>query len=390
MIPAAWRSAFKRVDWLDAALIGAGLALTLIVRAGLLSHETRDYVMNTGVWYALIKERGFSAFAENFADYPPLYLYLQYLMTVAAPTLDANVAIKLISMPFDFLCAWWVFKLARLKYPGGGWPLVLFFAVLFAPTVVLNSAMWGQADAIYTAGVLACIYFAITRRPAAAFIALGLAFSIKVQAVFLAPWLAVLWLRRSIRLRYALLVPIVFVLSVVPAWLAGRPLLDLLTLYVGQANRFLELTMNLPNLYAWLPNRFFGLIDPVGVWWAAAICFLYVLVFSRRRAPLPPAVLIQLAVLSLLIVPYTLPRMHERYFFPAEVLSLAYVAFFPDWFAVPVVIFLSSLFPYIAYLFGATIMPPAVLAVAMLGVIAALTWQAVRDVARADAARSAA
>jgi Gpi18-like mannosyltransferase len=95
-----------------------------------------------------------------------------------------------------------------------------------------------------------------------------------------------------------------------------------------------------------------------------------------------------LALLSLLLVPYTLPRMHDRYFFPADVLSLAYVAYFPAFFAIPVIVNLSSLFPYITYLFGQEVVPLSLLAIVVSGVIARLAWQLVQLVRAEDAVSS--
>jgi len=61
--------------------------------------------------------------------------------------------------------------------------------------VIINGAAWGQCDAIYTAFCLGSLYFILADRPAWACILFGLALSFKLQAVFFAPVLLLLFLR---------------------------------------------------------------------------------------------------------------------------------------------------------------------------------------------------
>ncbi len=109
------------------------------------------------------------------------------------------------------------------------------FAIFFAPTVILNSALWGQADALYTVALIACIYFLLIRQPALAMFFFGVSISFKAQAIFFLPLLFALLLRGEIPWKDCLLVPLIMFLSLVPAWLAGRPLIDLFSIYPSQA-----------------------------------------------------------------------------------------------------------------------------------------------------------
>jgi Gpi18-like mannosyltransferase len=85
------------------------------------------------------------------------------------------------------------------NYLPGLSPLFAALAVLFTPTVILNSSFWGQADAIHTTFLLACLYFLVTRREIPAFIAFGVAVAFKLQAIFLAPLLLILLLKVGYR-----------------------------------------------------------------------------------------------------------------------------------------------------------------------------------------------
>ena len=57
---------------------------------------------------------------------------------------------------------------------------------------------------------------------------------------------------------------------------------------------------------------------------AAAASVLFVIAFRRLEGT--PVHLVALALLSAMILPFLLPKMHERFFFLADVLALAYVA----------------------------------------------------------------
>jgi Gpi18-like mannosyltransferase len=346
------------------------VALAALLRYSLLGFESRDFTFYFGPWYAAIRQQGFEAFRSGFSNYPPLYLYSLYLISVVFPQASALVAVKLPSLVSDFVCAWFGAQIVGLKY-GRNHPasLFAFLAILFAPTVVLNGSFWGQIDSTFTAALVACVYFLLRKRQALAWIAFAVAFSIKLQAVFLAPLLLVLLIKRQLSWKYVATVPIMYVLTVLPAWFIGRPLSELLTLYVSQVGQFPALVMNAPNLYTWLPQGQYSLLYPAGIIYGVIVAFLFVIVVYKSRAEMTPSLLMQLAFVSVLIVPYFLPKVHDRYFFPADVFSILYGFFFPSLFWVPLVVNMVSFFTYVPYLFGTEIFPLWSLALVLLSVI---------------------
>jgi Gpi18-like mannosyltransferase len=60
---------------------------------------------------------------------------------------------------------------------------------------------------------------------------------------------------------------------------------------------------------------------------------------------------VKLALVSALLVPFTLPHMHERYFFAADVISIIYAFYRPKRFFVPIIVGGASLFSYFPFLF---------------------------------------
>jgi len=57
-----------------------------------------------------------------------------------------------------------IYQIMRVKYGSGVAASLSGLIVLFAPTVVLNAAAWGQIDSIYTAGLLACVNYLLRKK----------------------------------------------------------------------------------------------------------------------------------------------------------------------------------------------------------------------------------
>ena len=365
---------FARFDDIFWWVIGVALALSL--RLTLFDFQSGDYVSHLGLWYDYIQTHGgFSAFKDNFSNYTPPYLYFVWLATKLP--IQKLWALKVVVIPFDFLMAFITLLIVRLKYQNKTIQMLAFFSVVFAPTVIFNSALWGQSDAMYTSFLLASVYFILKKQPVVAFAFFSIAFSFKTQAIFLSPLFLVLFLKNRIPAWSVLLLPAIYFLFVVPAWIAGRPIMDLMTMHWQQAETFKQLTMNAPNLYQWLPDNYV-LFGRFGIVLAATSVFVFCLLVYKSREDLRPELLIKLSLLAVIMVPFFLPRMHERYFFPADVLAIAYAFYFPRFFFVPIVIGLVSLFSYFPFLFGKTVVGFSWLAIVMAAMLVVVTTDTVR------------
>ena len=345
---------------------------------------SNDYIAALSPWYAFIVENGgFAALQYEFSDYNMPYLYLLAAVAALLPDLHALVAIKAISMSFNLALAYFVYKCVEHKHGSKSVvPVLAGIATLFAPTVVLNSAAWAQADAIYTTFLVACLYFLLAGRQAAAMIAFGLAVSFKLQAVFLAPLFLWLIVKGRLRWRHLAWVPLVYLATVVPAGFVGRPWDNLLSIYVRQADVSPSLSMNFPNLYVWIPDQYYDWW-PLGVVFAACVVLLVAVAVYRSAARITAELTVFLAAYSVLVVPYLLPKMHDRYYFPADVIAIVLAFYLPRYWYVPVVVGVVSLMLYIAYLtlpLGysgpiAHYIPLELMAFAPAVLIVALSWQ---------------
>ncbi len=364
----------------DYFILAVGIALAVALRASLLNFTTLDFRDFHGTWYDFIQNNGgVWALKSSFSNNTPLYEYLLVAANYAG--LSAIQVVKLIPVSFDFINAFFVYRIVRLRYPAGPVPLYAFLVALFVPTVVLNGSFWGETDILYTSCLLACLYFLLAKKNALGLIAFGLAFSFKLQAMFLAPFLLILLWKRAVSWKYFLLVPAVYLVTIIPAWLVGRPLPELLQVYLGQTDKYHALSMNAPNLYQWVPNDLYDILYPAGMLWCAAMVFFFVTIVNRSRMRLTDERMIEWAMLSVLIVPYFLPKMHDRFFFPADILSVLLAFYFPSLFFVPVVICTVSFFSYFPFLFGYEMIPLRYLALILLTMIVLLARRLFRNAA---------
>lgn len=354
------------------------LLASLFLRYGLIDFVTWDLSHRIFLWHDFIVNEGYLYSLKHSFFYTPPYLnfytppYLYCLILSSLLGLPKIVAIKLISIVFDFVCALFVYKIVRLKYPEGMAPVFAALLTLFAPTVVSNGSLWGQSDVTYTTGLLACIYFLLTKREVCAFFAFGLAMAFKLQAIFLMPLLLVLFVRKETSWKSFFLIPLVYLAVITPAWLVGRPLDELLLIYMNQVKFDTKLTLNAPNLYQWIPQTYYDIFYPVGIVWTGLLVCSLAIVAMRSRVTITKETLILLATLSVTSMPYFLPKMHERYFFAADVISIVFAFYSPRHFYIPVVIGMSSFFAYFPYLFDKNGFLLPYLAVALLAVIIVL------------------
>lgn len=349
----------------------------LLLRVTLFPFESWDYHQFLQGWYTQLKQNGgFAAVGMNIGNYMPTYLYLLAPFTYFP--ISGLAAIKLVSTVADVVLAAYVMRIVDLKYG----PFVGFFAyaaVLFLPGVLLNSAVWGQCDSIYTAALAAFLYYVMTDHENRAVIAFAVAFVFKLQAVFLAPLLLLLLLKRKIRPGALLFLPLVYLLSVFPAILAGRGPKDLLKVYLAQSKLYPRLVMSLPNLYAWIPDKgdgdgsqipvYFG---TAGVLFAGAVVLIVLFYLFRKDFPLDNDRLVALALFFALLLPFVLPHMHERYFYPAEVLSVVFAFYFPKKLYAALAVGMASAYAQCQYLFGTNFISMGLLSVVVLAALVVL------------------
>lgn len=358
----------------------------MVVRVALFGRRSGDYTGFLSPWFDVLERDGLAALGTDFSNYAPTYLYGLWLATFLP--VSKLVAVKLLSVFFDVVMATAGAWLVREF--GGSWfrALVGFAFVLFAPTVVVNGAGWGQCDAGYTMFLVAGL--ALLRRGnfGLAALSVGAAVAFKAQGVFLLPLILVLCLHGIVQWRLLLLLPVPYAVSCIVPLLYGRPPMELALVYVDQATTHNLLTLNAPTLYAWLH---------IGLWFSRPAVILGGLIIfgvclaSWRWTPFKTRdVYLPLAAFFLVLSPFVLPRMHERYFFAADVVTILYGVMVPNRLFVAALVSAASLFSYAPYLRGFEVVPLEVSALLMaiaLVTLASDVFPGLRDFASRKARR---
>ena len=354
--------------WLYVSVTGS-----LLLRWSVLDFESGDYRLYLSKWYDFFVEhgcwQGFGELTEQVANYPPLYMYLVSLSTLLP--LPKLYAIKLITIAADYVAAWYFWRLARREFSieVPAWGMVTAF--VFLPTVVMNGALWGQCDVMYSAGFLASLFYVLERRPLAALVAFGFSCALKPQAIFWCPFLAGLLVCGQLPWKWIWVPLPVYVGCGIPEMLAGRPVLHTLAHWVRVENPP-GLTLGATNWYQWVIGKHSEVFWLTGIALTLCATALFVL---WMHAGLPRGLrdsqcLISFSLLSVLFPPFLLPGMHERYFFAADVLSVIYAFYMPRGLLVAILVQFASAFTYLPYLFQQEPVPRPLLALVMLVAIA--------------------
>ena len=224
------------------------MAGAVVIRYFLLDFESGDYQTFLAPWTQFFREHGgFKALGLSVGNYNLPYLY--FLALFSYIDISELYLIKLLSIVFDVLLAWACMKLCSLFTKGRLRLIVCFFAVALFPTVVLNGAYWAQCDSIYTFFAILSLYLALSDKPVGAMVSITASFAFKLQAVFVMPIFFVLLVAKKIKFKHLFIFPAAYLVMVLPAVIAGRPLWDTLTLYFSQAGTVGDaMNYNAPSL----------------------------------------------------------------------------------------------------------------------------------------------
>lgn len=273
-------------------------------------------------WYGvIIREGRLGAFAQPFSNYTPPYLYLLAAASGFDGLLGEISIIKLLSVAGVAMLAmsvWYLLDAIGMRDR----PRLKAAWVFLIPTVSINAAALGQCDAFWSAACVMAVAETVKGRRSTALLWFGVGIAFKAQAVFLAPFILARLVADRAPLHLWCIPGIVYVAAMLPAWLAGWPALDLATIYLRQTEWGPSFISNAANPWSFVQH----LMPETGtnLLWighaAAAIGTLVFVVILTRR-PLTDTRLVSAALLSAMMLPWLLPKMHERFFFLAEILS---------------------------------------------------------------------
>lgn len=346
------------------------LALTL--RLACLDIQSFDCIDFLNPWLAdLDRFSGLSGIGHNIGEYNVPYMLFLNIVT-KTPFTDIY-EIKALSILFDYICALVIIRIAfdkkeRMSLKG----LIVYTVAMMSPISFLNSAYWAQCDGIYTAFILISLYCLVREKYPGTMIAFGFAFAFKLQAVFFLPVLVIYYFAtKKMSIKYILAVPIVYFLSILPAIIAGRDIMETLTIYTRQADLYSKLTLQCPNIYYILDGNYvmlkkMGMVLTMAILGIAACYFIYNKITSRNAY-------ILLALWCSMVCVYFLPGMHERYSYMACFIAIVYaVRNKKDWW-LALGFNLVTLLSWVPYLFGFELVKLEYLSIANLLLLVVLT-----------------
>lgn len=152
-------------------------------------------------WGARAVEYGFSGFYTKgvLTDYPPGYVYILYVIGrirahfhIAQYSVMDLFLLKLPAVCCDVLCSYLIYRESRRRMNYNELQSIfLMSAYLFQPTVILDSACWGQVDGVYTLVVVIMCLFLMDGYTIPAYVIYGIGILLKPQTIMFTPVLLV-------------------------------------------------------------------------------------------------------------------------------------------------------------------------------------------------------
>ncbi|MGN6059181.1 MAG: hypothetical protein ACTHOI_11440 [Sphingomicrobium sp.] len=310
----------QELQW-GAARIAIIVLFAVIARAIYWNQRPPDMKIFLEPWMAHILHYGpVAAFGHPFSNYEPAYLYLMALGSLAHGWMATMTIIKILSILGTLFLTFALSEVLKAVRVDARAALL----VLVLPSVVINDALLGQCDALWAGACIFALAQMIRGHTLRAMVWCGVAISFKALAVFIAPLMIGAMIGRRAPLWQWAVPALVFVATLVPPWLLGWPAIDLLTVYLGQAELEPLIAGRLGNPWMVLTiladesARHFYII---GI--SAAIAAAVPIAALARRGCRDPQLLVLLAALSGTVFPFLLPKMLERYYFLGDVMTLA-------------------------------------------------------------------
>ena len=364
------------IGFLDILLLVFATVFGCYIRYSLRDVVAGDYKMFFEPWVATLREAGggFKGLSAEFeyVDYTTPYLLILSFISIC-PLFNTLILMKMVSIFFDFVAAiavgFIVYDMTGKKQSG----YMAYTVMLFVPTIVANSAMWAQCDIIFTSFVMLSLLYMLRDKPRISLIFYGVAFAFKLQTLFIAPLYLLLWVKKKMKIQHFLWLPIVYFIGIIPSWIAGKNLWELLTVYLFQANGEMDiykLSHKFPNVYQIIgTDSFLREYADAGIYFTLAVLMVLLYYIAQKNFVFTKDLIIRMGMFFVMVVVFFLPHMHERYGILADVLSVIVAFSNPKKFYVPLIAIGCSFAGYTLYLAQQTVIPLSVYAILYAGLI---------------------
>lgn len=305
-------------------------------------------------WYNEIKGNGgLAALGKQVGNYGIPYQFLIAVMTYIP--IKWIYLFKILSGIFDFLLA---FSCARFVCSLSGRKsnflfLMVYGSVLILPSIVLNSSIWGQCDAIYVFFIMEALYCLYNGKNIKVFIFIGIAFAFKLQTIFIMPFLIYYYIKeKKFSITNFCISLVAFYVMQLPGIFMGRSLFDPFRIYASQTNYYKSMWSNFMSFWVLIGNNsenlsLMAMMLTIGI---LGIGLLYLL--NSTVSMSEPKVFIKILIWSVWTCVLFLTSMHDRYAYLLDLLLTMNVFLDKKFFKYAVVTLLCSLDVYGNILFG--------------------------------------
>lgn len=288
---------------------------------------------------------------DYFCDYPPGYMLLllpvaliRNILHLSAESPIYWALLKMMPIVCDLIGACVVYCVLQKKLPQRT-ALLMSLLYAFNPAAIVNSAAWGQIDAVLTLLIVLCALQAGRYRYISSLILFVCALLVKPQALLFAPLglaamiFGILRSRQRIKrlksfaiglasaLGILYVVAFIFCIDRATSALEGifYPIIWLKELYAGTMSGYQYITVNALNIYIPLGFNWARTIDYPRItnlaWILFGLSYVYAIVLCAFSAKKPMRIFLTGGILIVLICTFG-PMIHERYIFPAMLLLL--------------------------------------------------------------------
>lgn len=326
--------------------LAAAIIINIIIRISLRDFTNSDLSNPLTSWYNELKMTGgFAGLGHQLNDCSYNLPYLTLIAFFTYLPVNPSDAFKVSSGLFDFVqafvVAWFVYDVTKQNKNKA---VLSFIIAISSPIVLLNSAGWGQCDSIYTAFTMLALIYLNREKFIVSFVFLGIAFSFKLQAIFVLPFFMYYYFtKRKFTILYFGIIPAIMEILSLPAIIAGRGFLDVFKIYLGQTDWYPKMSMNYPTFWTILNNEYtISSADTYVIMKIMAImtpiliigCFMFSWIY--KNVEIDTCNLIYMAYVCVMTCVEFLPGMHERYGYTAEIFLI--VMIFINWKVVPIVL----------------------------------------------------
>lgn len=351
----------KILQWIEEHLVllffVAVNVLGLIIRMQGIDFVSNDAKTFLFPWFDQIKQSGgIRALGNQVGNYNILYQFMIAVLTYLP--FNKLLLYKSVSIAFDYVLAVGVSLLAceilkKRKKNLSTLFVMVYGAVLFLPTVIMNSSIWAQCDSIYSSFIVFSLLFLLKKRYKLAFAILGIAFAFKFQTIIIVPFFLYHYFsEKKYSILNIIITVLVFYAFCIPGFLFGRSILDPLKIYLGQTETYTQMWLCFPSFWALIGNDYETLSN------IAILLTVFLLgsglffVLSQKIHLDEPQQFLKVAIWCVWTCLVFLPAMHDRYGYVLEILLL--ILFFVNkrFFAFFSIVEITSIISYGKYLFG--------------------------------------